>query len=68
MQASIACVLGLVTCQSNMHIIMTRLFVAAGGVGRYQNRLEVDIFWHFSFNIVSKRQSIIVLYCLWPVF
>ena len=54
MQASIACVLGLVTRQSNMHI-WRDCCVAASGVGRYQNRLEVDFFWHFSFSIVNDR-------------
>ena len=41
-----------VTSQSIMHIwrdCCTIRFVAASGVGRYQNRLEVDVFWHFSF-------------------
>ena len=47
MQASIACVLGLVTRQSNMHI-WRDCCVAASGVGRYQNMLEVDFFFGIS--------------------
>ena len=38
--------------QSNMDIwrdCCTIRFVAASGVVRYQNRLEVDDFWHFTF-------------------
>ena len=49
MQASIACVLGQVTCQSNTRDYCTIRFVAASGIGRYQNRLEVNVFLAFLF-------------------
>ena len=61
MQASIACVLDLVTCQSNKHILrdcFTIRFVAASGVGRYRNMLEVDLFWHFSCYALSPLHTL----------
>ena len=61
MQASIACVLDLVTCQSNKHIwrdCFTIRFVAASGVGRYRNMLEVDLFWHFSCYALSPLHTL----------